>query len=510
MQALLAHASFLDLISQWISNGDPIPKFYVTTPIYYASGPPHLGTAYSTIVADVLARWHRLKGDDVFFLTGTDEHGSKIEKAAQAAGVGTREFTDRMAAMYAEMWKLLRISNDHFIRTTDPYHESAVPLMIEKIKASGDVYLGEYEGWYCVSDETFFTELQLKEGKCPDCGKPVERLKEKSYFFRLSKYQDRLLEFYRDNPGFLSPKSRSLETVNRVKGGLKDISISRSVVKWGVPFPGDKDHTVYVWVDALINYLSAVGWPDGDKFKKYWPPDVQIVGKEINWFHSVIWPALLFAAGIEPPKKVFAHGWWVVEGDKMSKSKGNVVNPADVVGRYSVDAFRYFVISEMPLEDDGDYSEKKLIARINGELVADLGNLLYRVVSLAERFGGRIEGKPELEDGLGLSSMDVFMNNVDPHAALEDVWKFIRSANKYVNEKKVWQLRDAELGNALYNLLESCRIIAILVSPFMPDTAEAICAQLGVKLGTLGDCKFGQFEGKVKKGAYLFKKVDVK
>jgi methionyl-tRNA synthetase len=498
------------LLSQWISDGDEIPKFYVTTPIYYVTDTPHLGNAYATIIADTLARWHRLKGDDVFFLTGTDEHGSKIEKAAKAANMSTREFTDKIVVAFTDMWKLLRISNDQFIRTTDPHHEETVPKLIERIKAGGDLYLAEYEGWYCVPDETFFTDLQLKDGKCPECGRAVERLKEKSYFFRLSKYQDRLLKFYEDNPDFLSPRSRSLEVINRVKGGLKDLSISRSAVKWGVPFPGDADHTVYVWVDALINYLSALDWPDGKRFGEYWPADVHVVGKEINWFHSVIWPAMLFSAGIEPPKKVFAHGWWTVNGEKMSKSRGNGVDPAEVSRKYSVDAFRYFVMSEMPLEEDGDYSEKKLIARINGELVADLGNLLYRVLSLAEKFEGRIEGKPELDEYLYLASIDMFMEDVNPHAALEEVWKLVRAANKYVNDNKVWQLKGAELGNALYNLLESCRIIAILVSPFMPDTAEAICAQLGVKLGTLEDCRFGPFEGKVKKGAYLFKKVDVK
>lgn len=424
--------------------------------------------------------------------------------------MSTRDFADKIVITYTDLWKSLRISNDAFIRTTDPRHEETVPKVIERIKANGDLYLAEYEGWYCVPDETFFTDLQLKDGKCPDCGRAVERLKEKSYFFRLSKYQDRLLKFYQDNPGFLSPKSRSLEIINRVKGGLKDLSISRSAVKWGVPFPGDADHTVYVWVDALINYLSALDWPDGKKFGEYWPADVHVVGKEINWFHSVIWPAILFSAGIELPRKVFAHGWWTVGGAKMGKSKGNAISPIEVSKKYSVDAFRYFVISEMPLEEDGDYTEEKLIARINGELVADLGNLLYRVLSLAEKFEGKIEGKPELDDSLYLNSIDKFMEEVNPHAALEEAWKFVRSSNKYVNDKKVWQLKGAELGGALYNLLESCRIIAILVSPFMPDTAEVICAQLGVKLGTLKDCEFGPFEGKVKKGAYLFKKVDVK
>jgi len=411
--------------------------------------------------------------------------------------------------VYKEFWKKLSISNDYFIRTTDPSHERAVQGIIEQMKANGDIYLGEYEGWYCVADETFLTELQLKDGKCPDCGRAVERLKEKSYFFRLSKYQDRLLELYQSNPNLLSPKSKSNEIINRVKGGLKDISISRSAVMWGIPFPADKEHTVYVWVDALINYLSALGWPSSGKFTEFWPADVHIVGKEINWFHSVIWPAMLLSAGIEPPKKVFAHGWWLVDGEKMSKSKGNIVNPVEVANKYSCDAFRYFSISEKPLADDGDYSEKKLVARINGELVADLGNLVNRVISLAERFDGKIEGEPELNKELNISGIDEAMEKIDPHLALERVWAFIRSSNKYVNDKKTWQLKGGELANALYNLLESCRIIAILVSPFMPNTAENMCEQLGVKLGTLKDCEFKAFEGKVKKGKYLFQKVEI-
>jgi methionyl-tRNA synthetase len=492
------------------SEGDTIPKFYVTTPIFYVNGAPHMGSAYAALVADVLARWHRLKAEDVFFLTGTDEHGTKITKAAADAGLEPKAFTDQMVLKYAEMWKALRISNDAFIRTTDPDHEKAVQEMVRMMQANGDIYLGEYEGWYCLYEETFYTDLQLNEGKCPDCGRPVQRLKEKSYFFRLSKYQDRILEYYSKDPDFLLPKSRASEIVNRVKGGLKDLSISRETVAWGIPFPGDEKHTIYVWFDALLNYVSALGWPGGERFKTYWPADVHVVGKDINWFHSVIWPAILVSLDLDLPKHVLVHGMWLADGEKMSKSKGNYVRPEDVTSKYSVDAFRYYLIREKPICEDGDYSDEKMVARINGELVADLGNLLNRVVSLAEKFGGKVEGEPELDDFLYIESIDKFMGEVDPHSALEEVWKFIRAANKYVNDKKVWQLKDAEMANALYNLLESCRIIAILVSPFMPDTAESICAQLGVKLGTLEDCEFGPFEGKAKKGNFLFKKVDVK
>lgn len=486
-----------------------IAKFYITTPIYYVNGKPHLGHAYTSVVADVIARWHRLRGDNVFFLGGTDEHGEKIIEAAAKAKKTPQEFVDGIVETFHSAWSKLNISFDHFERTTDKDHEAAVAQFVRKLIASGDVYKGEYAGWYCVPDETFWTDLQLVDGKCPECGREVKWIKEESYFFRLSKYQDRLLDFYKAHPEYISPQFRASEMINRVKTGLKDLSITRTSVKWAVPYPGDDKHFLYVWIDALICYVSALGWPGGT-FSKMWPADLHIVGKEISWFHCVIWPALLFSAGIEPAKKVFIHGHWMVDGKKMSKSLGNVLDPLDIANKYSVDALRYCLLKDMQLGgDDGNFTEKSLVARINGELVADLGNLVYRVISLAERFEGKIEGKPELDAELHVGEIDKAIEEVNPNLALEKAWEFVRKSNKYVNDKKVWTLKGEEMANSLYNLLESCRIIAILISPFLPETAESICSQLGVKLGSLEDCKFGSFEGKVCKGAYLFKKVDV-
>ena len=482
-------------------------KFYITTPIYYVNDKPHLGHGFTTVAADVMARWHRLKGDEVFFLTGTDEHGEKNQKAAEAKGLSPQEYVDNLSEIWKETWKKLDISYDGFVRTSGKSHEEAAVAFIGLMEKSGDVYKGNYEGWYCVADETFLTDLQLVNGKCPHCGRDVKRVKEESYFFRLSKYQDRLLEHYAENPDFLSPLFRSDEIKNRVKAGLKDLSITRSTLSWGVPFPSDSKHTVYVWVEALVSYLSGIGWP-GKQAERFWPADVHLVGKEINWFHSVIWPAMLFSAGMEPPRRIFAHGWWTIDGKKMSKSVGNVVDPVAISERYSVDAFRYFVIREKPLGEDGDFSEKALVARINGELVADLGNLVSRVVTLAERFDGKISGKPELESMLNLGKIDSLIEKQDLSNALEEIWSFVRSANKYVNEKAPWKLEGEELSNALYNLAESCRIISILIYPFMPTTAQRINEQLGTGLGTLGECRFGEFRGRIRKGEHLFRKVD--
>ncbi|MDE1851466.1 MAG: methionine--tRNA ligase [Candidatus Micrarchaeota archaeon] len=482
-------------------------KFYITTPIFYVNDVPHLGHSYTMVVSDIIARWHRLLGERVFFLTGTDEHGEKIAKAAELRKEEVKAFVDKLAEAYKACWKGLSISNDDFIRTTERRHEEVVFRFIEAMDRNGDLYKGEYEGWYCVPDETFFTDLQLKEGRCPVCGRDVQKLKEESYFFRLSKYQDRLLEYYKANENFLAPKSRSAEIINRVKGGLKDLSITRKSVKWGIPFPMDRKHNIYVWVEALINYLSALDWRS-EKSDLFWPADVHMVGKEINWFHSVIWPAMLFSAGLEPPRKVFAHGWWTVEGQKMSKSVGNVVDPMAMAGKYSVDALRYFLVREIPLGDDGDFSEKALRLRLNNELAADLGNLAYRVLSITEKFDGKIEGSPELEASLDLKGIEKDMQELNLSGALERIWHFIKACNKYVNDKKPWEMDGAELSNALYNLLESLRIISILVSPFMPETSDRLNAQLGVKSGLLSEAKFGAFKGKVKKGEYLFRKID--
>lgn len=482
-------------------------KFYITTPIYYVNDVPHIGHAFTTIAADVLARWHRLRGEEVFFLTGTDEHGEKIQKAADAKGKPVQQFVDELAAEYKKVWKRLNISYDDFIRTSEPRHAKAVEQFVSRLNPK-DVYKGAYEGWYCVHDETFFTSMQLKDGKCPECGREVKLLKEESYFFRLSAYQDRMLEMYKKNPAFLSPAFRADEIKNRVKGGLKDLSITRAAVKWGIQFPSDRKNTIYVWVDALINYLTAINWPSDD-FGRWWPADVHLVGKEINWFHSVIWPAMLMSAGVEPPLKVFAHGWWTVEGKKMSKSVGNVVDPVAMADKYSLDAFRYFILREKPLGEDGDFSETALKARINGELVADLGNLLNRTMTLAEKFDGEIKGKPDYPEQLDfISRMDKNMENIDLFNALSDAWGFIRFWNGYVNEKRPWALKGEELGNVLYNLLEACRIISIVIGPFMPETSAKMNKQLGVKEGKLSDCRFMEFKGRPQKGPYLFTKAE--
>ena len=482
-------------------------KFYITTPIYYVNDKPHLGHGFTTVAADVMARWHRLKGDEVFFLTGTDEHGEKNQKAAEARGLSPQEYVDDLSGIWKEAWKKLEISYDGFVRTSGKSHGEAAIAFIGLMEKSGDIYKGNYEGWYCVSDETFLTDLQLVGGKCPHCGRDVKRVKEESYFFRLSKYQEMLLEHYAAHPDFLSPLFRSDEIKNRVKAGLRDLSITRSTLSWGVPFPSDSKHTVYVWVEALVSYLSGIGWP-GQQAERFWPADVHLVGKEINWFHAVIWPAMLFSAGMAPPRRIFAHGWWTIDGKKMSKSVGNVVDPVAIAEKYSVDAFRYFVIREKPLGEDGDFSEKALVARINGELVADLGNLVSRVVTLAERFDGKISGKPELESMLNLGKIDSLIEKQDLSNALEEIWSFVRSANKYVNEKAPWKLEGEELSNALYNLAESCRIISILIYPFMPSTARKINEQLGTVPGTLDECRFGEFRGRIRKGEHLFRKVE--
>lgn len=492
--------------------------FYITTPLYYVNDKPHLGHAYATIAADIIARFKRLKGFDVFFLTGTDEHGEKIEKAAAEANKDPRRFSDEIVKAYTNVWKVLNISYTDFIRTTEKRHEDGVVEIIKRIHDNGDIYKGEYEGWYCVPDETFWTNLQLKNGKCPECGRDVKRLKEETYFFRLSKYQKRLLDFYKKNPEFLSPEARKHEILNRVKEGLKDLSITRTTVKWAIPFPYDKNHYIYVWVDALENYVTALGFPNGKEFKKYWPADLHLVGKEINWFHSVIWPALLFSAGIEPPKKVFAHGWWTVEGEKMSKSKGNFVDPTVVVKKYGVDAFRYFLFREFSFGSDGDYSEENLIKRINSDLADQFGNLVNRTLVLVEKnLKGEIpKVKKEEKEFVKLiesvpEKVDNHMEKLELQKALDEIFFLISEANKYINDTKPWEIKDRNiLQPILYNLLECLRFAAILLYPFIPSTSERIFEQLGLeKKFTWNDLKFGLLKGKIKRGEILFKKVEI-
>lgn len=482
-------------------------KFYVTTAIDYVNAKPHIGHAWEKIVADVIARWHRLKGEDVFFLTGTDEHGEKVARAAEESGVEVKKFVDGLAEKFKKSWEKLNISFDRFIRTTDADHERIVQEFIRKIFENGDIYKGYYEGSYCVACESFYTETEAPDKVCPIHKKPLEQIKEESYFFKLSKYQNKLLDFYENSPEFISPVHRRNEMINRIKEGLKDLCITRKAIKWGVPFSIDKEYVLYVWVDALLNYITALGWPGG-KFKEFWPADLHIVGKEINWFHTVIWPAMLFSAGVEPPKKVFAHGWLTLEGQKISKSLGNVIDPVYLAEKYGADAVRYYIVRQIPFGEDGDFSEKALKERINGELVADLGNLVYRVLTLVEKFDGKIEGRDELSQNLNLERIDEYFEKLELHNAVSEVWKFIHATNKYINDKEPWKLEGKELGNVLYNLLEALRIISILISPFMPESSKKINKQLGVEAGKLEDCKFKEWKGNIKKGKYLFQKIE--
>lgn len=480
-------------------------KYCITTPAYYPNDVPHLGHAYTMVFADVVARWRRLMGDDVFFITGLDEHGSKIEKAAKESGKEPQAFVDTMAEKFLSTWELLNISYDGFIRTSEEKHMEVVRRIFQRIYENGDIYKGKYEGWYCVQCESYWTETQLVNGVCPECGRGVDKLEEENYFFKLSKYQDRLLKFYEETPGFIAPARRKREIVNRIKQGLKDLSISRAKVKWGIPVPIDSSSTLYVWLDALSFYLSVLGYP-GHAYKKFWPADIQLMAKEILWFHSVIWPALLMSAGIPLPKRVYAHGWLTVDGEKMSKSKGNFIVPEDIVKKYGVDAFRYFLIREVPAGEDGDFSEKALIERINGELVSDLGNLVNRVVTLGEKFTGKIEGTDELSRRLEIEKIEKLMDSLELHHALDKIFAFVRECNRYVNKKEPWKLKGKELGHVLYNLAEGLRVIAILLYPFMPDACERIKEQLGIE--ELVHARFGKFTGKIKKGNLLFKKVE--
>ncbi len=482
-------------------------KFYVTTPIFYVNDKPHIGTAYAVIVADILARWHKIKGEDVFFLTGTDEHGEKIEKSAEKMGKSPKEFVDEIAEKFKSTWKELNIEYDKFIRTTDKDHEYAVAFITDLINKKGDIYKGEYEGWYCVPDETFLTDLELKDGRCPACGREVKKMKEENYFFKLSKYQEKLLSLYSNNSSFVIPDFRLREVENRIKEGLHDLDITRKSVKWGIPFELDKSFTIYVWLDALTNYLSGIGWPNNKDFNELWSNSVHVVGKEINWFHSVIWPAFLMSAGIDPPKQVLVHGWWTIDGKKISKSFGNAIDPVDLVKRYSSDALRYALIKEKRIWDDGDFSEESLKARINGELAADLGNLVYRTLTLVEKFEGELEGTPELDSKLKLNKIVEAMDNFDTYLALSIIWDFIKETNKYVTDREPWKLKEKELGNVLYNLLEAIRIIATLLYPFIPHTSNRIFSQLGISASKLEDCKFTEIHSRPRKGEPLFKKV---
>lgn len=513
---------------------DKNKTFYITTPIYYPSGNLHIGHAYTTVAGDVMARYKRMRGFNVMYLTGTDEHGQKIQRKAEEEGISPQDYVDKIVAGIKDLWKKLDISNDDFIRTTQKRHKDVVEKIFKKLLDQGDIYLGEYEGWYCTPDEAFFTERQLVDGKCPDCGRPVEKVKEESYFFKMSKYADRLLKFYEDHPDFIQPESRKNEMINNfIKPGLEDLAVSRTSFDWGVPVPGNPEHVIYVWIDALSNYITALGYGTDhpEKYESFWPADVQLVGKEIVRFHVIYWPIMLMALDLPLPKKVFAHGWLLMKDGKMSKSKGNVVDPVTLIDRYGLDALRYYLMREVPFGADGVFTPEGFVERTNFDLANDLGNLLNRTVAMIDKyFDGQVpayEGAVTLYDESLVElvqetrqTVEDKLENMEFSVALSSIWQFVSRTNKYIDETEPWVLAKSDdekdkLASVMVHLAESLRYISVFIAPFLTETPKKMWKQLGIGESRLTSWDslqtFGQIpEGThVQKGAPIFPRLEV-